>query len=408
MAIPLELIIADLRDEKEEVRERAAVRLTARADQRLTRCERRRALEAATEAWPEIEFFDPSSLLVQAALTRSDASNWTFVLDRFESFSKEGRARAISRLLDLKNKRAATIFMSLLERYAAGGAMPAPSLTDFLQSKKAINVLIPALLSYTHLEKFAFEIHLFVLGALQKKLVSWRTMVPYACRLLETYQAMRERLRALERPAGDDWIWEEDYIDHRGTLTLFLDLMGFLPGEAVIEALEEALTSRDGHVRCYAALSLMRHDRHVPVDVVTSIAANAHARNKLFDGMQRIGRSEQFPSRYFSYEAFAESQMVDWLTYPTELGRTPDELELMETFDQEDDEERYYLYRFRSGHPDWVDHGWMAAIAGPYFVLESPDTYGGAGTFSNFEAWEKNTPRQHFEEITGMVARFLN
>jgi hypothetical protein len=143
----------------------------------------------------------------------------------------------------------------------------------------------------------------------------------------------------------------------------------------------------------------------VPGDVLTAVAANATARNKLFDGMQRIGRSKQFPSRYFSHEAFAESQMVDWLTYPTELGRTPDELELMETFDLEDGEERYYLFRFRSGHPDWADYGWMAALAGPYFVLGPPETFGGGETFSNCEGWEKKSPREHFEEITGTVAR---
>jgi hypothetical protein len=29
-------------------------------------------------------------------------------------------------------------------------------------------------------------------------------------------------------------------------------------------------------------------------------------------------------------EAFAESDMVNWLTYPTELGHVPDKIELMQ------------------------------------------------------------------------------
>jgi len=62
------------------------------------------------------------------------------------------------------------------------------------------------------------------------------------------------------------------------------------------------------------------------------IAANSETRNWFYNALVKMGRSEIYPEEYRNQKSFAESNMVEWLVYPTELGRMPDEIELMNVF----------------------------------------------------------------------------
>jgi len=96
--------------------------------------------------------------------------------------------------------------------------------------------------------------------------------------------------------------------------------------------------------------------------------------------------------------------MVGWLTFPTELARTPHEIELMATFDDAEGKQRYYLFRFRTHAPHWAaKDGWMAGLSGPFEIAAMPTTRDGGATFSQFTKWEEQTPKQHFEAILGVM-----
>lgn len=81
--------------------------------------------------------------------------------------------------------------------------------------------------------------------------------------------------------------------------------------------------------------------------------------------------------------------MVQWLKFPTELGREPDRLEKMATFDS-DDGLRLYVWRFTSFEGEWA-----AAVSGPYETDAPPGPVSGPSTFSRFEAWESATAEEH-------------
>ena len=96
--------------------------------------------------------------------------------------------------------------------------------------------------------------------------------------------------------------------------------------------------------------------------------------------------------------------MVAWLLHPDELGRAPDEIELIETVGVETTEaERthdYYVFRFRmlEPHPA-AANGWMAGVSGPFVRGDPPTTASLGETFSTFEPAEGKTAQQHVEAV---------
>ena len=113
-------------------------------------------------------------------------------------------------------------------------------------------------------------------------------------------------------------------------------------------------------------------------------------RNWFYNALDNMNRLELFPEEYVSQEKFAESNMVDWLCYPTELGREPDEIEL-DIF--EDSKYEFYLFRFRSDSEGWKEKGWMAGLAGPFKAEEIPTINSSGYTFSRFDEWDSKSRR---------------
>jgi hypothetical protein len=122
-----------------------------------------------------------------------------------------------------------------------------------------------------------------------------------------------------------------------------------------------------------------------------------------------LGKGRLFPAKWATQKALAESDMVRWLTFPTELGRAPDEIELMKVvsknFGPPDGVLEWYLFRFRTNPPHWsAKDGWMSGVAGPFKKSESPSTTAYGDTFSTFTRWDSLTPEQHVEDVRKLLA----
>ena len=80
--------------------------------------------------------------------------------------------------------------------------------------------------------------------------------------------------------------------------------------------------------------------------------------------LQANHRTDLFPAEYFTQEKGAESFLVNWLEFPTELGAPPEEVELLTKVTVESDQSLdYYVFKFRvvTAKGDW-----MLGVAGPY------------------------------------------
>jgi hypothetical protein len=223
-------------------------------------------------------------------------------------------------------------------------------------------------------------------------------------RLLEIYGEQRAKLLPAQRAQGTAWMWEEDYLEAQGIAGLALDILGYFPSSAVKSELRQALQYVDPKLKFFALAALVRLGERVEPRYAFEVAASREMRNWLYDRLEEHGRLDLFPLELRTQEAFAESNMVAWLTYPTELGREPDEIELMKIWSYDtgppDGIIDYYLYRFRTYPPHWAaENDWMAGLAGPFLRKEAPSTKAYGGTFSKFEAWDGKTPEEHIEGI---------
>lgn len=199
-------------------------------------------------------------------------------------------------------------------------------------------------------------------------------------------------------------MWEEEYQESRYDAALLLDLLGHFPAHLVEPQLREALLYKDPRLKHFAIVSLLRLEKSVDKKHVEDVARHAEMRNDLFIALKQLGRTSLFPESFRTQKAFAESNMVNWLIFPTELNRVPDDIELMKVVTVDtglpDGIYDYYLFRFRTKEPHWASKdSWMAGVSGPYLRKYQPTTDVLGDTFSSFTKWEAKTPDEHVGDI---------
>lgn len=205
---------------------------------------------------------------------------------------------------------------------------------------------------------------------------------------------------------GIAWRFAERYQDIRHRACMFLDLTGRINDSRLSPLLREAAEFSDPRIVTFALLSLLRRGEKVPRQKFNLAASSHETRVILFKGLRALGREREFPKKWNTWDAFAAAQMVDWLIFPTELGREPDQLELKK-FDIEVNvaEGRTVancVWRFRiAGGP------WLAGASGPHELQDEPQPFGDSLTFSRFEEWDNATPDEHLMRCMGTAGEIL-
>jgi hypothetical protein len=206
-------------------------------------------------------------------------------------------------------------------------------------------------------------------------------------------------------------MWEDRYRDVRNNAALLLDAMGYFPDARVEKALRDALGYRDPKVKGFAVVSLLKLGKEIAPEDVREVAASAEMRNWLYDRLEELGKLDLYPEEFRTQEAFAESDMAGWLTFGTELGRAPDEIELMKVVSEDVgapyDIMDWYLFRYRTFPPHWsAEKGWMAGVSGPFKRQDAPSTMSYGDTFSTFDSWDSKTPDEHVRDIQELMEQW--
>lgn len=216
---------------------------------------------------------------------------------------------------------------------------------------------------------------------------------PYVLRAAERFD---ERSRQPHPPHDTD---QEAWI---GELAKTIDILGRFPGAEALAFAQRTLAHPNPWPRLFAVRALLLKNGILSREVIEPLAACAQTRALLYRYLAEAGRVNQFPAKWATRSAFAESAMVDWLTYPTELATVPDEIEEMGRFPAttSEGEAEYFVYRFRTFEPHWAaKEGWMAGVAGPYLCDASLPPRGGGGTFSQFKSWGAMSAEEHLRAI---------
>ena len=106
-------------------------------------------------------------------------------------------------------------------------------------------------------------------------------------------------------------------------------------------------------------------------------AKNRLTREATFQLLQNSHLTNLFPEEFYTIEKAAESNLANWLEFPTELGTYPDEIEHLKKVSIAVEEPihfvHYHVYRFRVNHPHWAaTQGWMLGVVGPYTDTSKP------------------------------------
>ena len=110
-------------------------------------------------------------------------------------------------------------------------------------------------------------------------------------------------------------------------------------------------------------------DKTITEQDVYPFAVKPSTRELTYQLLDEYNKTDLFPKEFYTIEKAAESNLVNWLVYPTELNAFPDELEHLQRVsidsDEDDDAFHYEVFRYRINEPHWAaENGWMLGVVG--------------------------------------------
>ncbi len=162
-------------------------------------------------------------------------------------------------------------------------------------------------------------------------------------------------------------------------LELMADISRYFAEDTLIALLQKVMELGYPNVNYYAVDTLLCLSQSVPSQVVVSLANDLEYADLTYSSLVRYGKQHLFPKECSTPEYLAKSDMVHWLTYPTELGQQPDEIEYIGKITYLFKKEVYYVFKYRSSSDTLEDD-----LKNQWLIGWSSEE---GGTFSNFDAY---------------------
>jgi hypothetical protein len=132
---------------------------------------------------------------------------------------------------------------------------------------------------------------------------------------------------------------------------------------------------------------------------VLPFAKNILTRQTAFKLLADHNKTNLFPKEYNNLISGAESNLANWLEFPTELDACPDEIEHIKRvtidFDGQNNFVHYEVFKCKVNEPHWAaKDGWFLGVVGPYFDDSKPYDFPHS-TFSRISSTlDKVTPEE--------------
>ena len=179
--------------------------------------------------------------------------------------------------------------------------------------------------------------------------------------------------------------------DTESALELICDICRYFQKERFAELLKKALWLGNIHIRFYAVGTLLAFGCPIPAGITEALAHDMEYAALTYDLLKRYRLEKMFPAECSAPEYLAQSDLVRWLNYPTELGKSPDEIEYLGKVRKG---EKFYIFRFRSDSdnlPEDERGEWMIGWSGSK-----------GGTFSNFDLY-----RDYEQETVEKTVKYI-
>ena len=160
----------------------------------------------------------------------------------------------------------------------------------------------------------------------------------------------------------------------------------------LVRLIADLFELKDHDISYYALSTLLSVGEKAPDEVIMALANDLVYADLTYSLLERHNMTHRFPAELCAPAYLAKSHMVSWLVYPTELGREPDEIELLGVTKKKG--ETFHVFRFKSDSDNLGDDlksVWLIGWSGS-----------DGGTFSNFDKYadyEKKTPEKTVKYI---------
>ena len=164
------------------------------------------------------------------------------------------------------------------------------------------------------------------------------------------------------------------------------------PHDTLMQLIADLFKLEDPTVSYYALSTLTKVGYEVPDEVIVMLANDLTHADITFRALKDRAMTYRFPADLRNDAYLAKSDLVHWLTYPTELGREPDEIVLLGVTKKKG--ETFHVFRFKSDSANLGDD-----LKGVWLIGWSGSD---GGTFSNFDKYadyEKKTPEKTVKYI---------
>ncbi len=179
--------------------------------------------------------------------------------------------------------------------------------------------------------------------------------------------------------------------DTENNLELICDICRYFSKERFTDLLNRVLWIGNIHIRFYAVGTLLTFGCEAPMRVIEALANDMEYAALTYELLKRYRLEKFFPTECSAPEYLAQSDLVRWLNYPTELGKSPDEIECLGKVRKG---EKFYIFRFRSDSDNLSEEErgeWMIGWSGSK-----------GGTFSNFDLY-----RDYEQETVEKTVKYI-
>ena len=174
-------------------------------------------------------------------------------------------------------------------------------------------------------------------------------------------------------------LMELDTADTQNALELLADVCKHFVDARIIAALTDLLQLGHHHINFYAVDSLFALGADVSQSMIHALAQDLEYANLTYGVLQRYGKAELFPANCATEEYLAKSDLVHWLTFPTELGKVPEEIVYIGRIKRLFKKEVFHVFKYRSDS-DTLDEN----LKNKWLIGWSSND---GGTFSNFDEY---------------------
>ncbi|MBE6543715.1 MAG: hypothetical protein E7675_04885 [Ruminococcaceae bacterium] len=162
-------------------------------------------------------------------------------------------------------------------------------------------------------------------------------------------------------------------------LEFSVDACKYLLTDDIIENLYKILELEKNNINVYAVETLLTAGKDIPKKAMHALANDLVYASLTYAFLENHKKTELFPKELSDPVYLAKSDLVHWLTYPTELGKAPDKIEYIGRIKKLFKTEVFHVFKFTSDSDNLDDE-----IKNKWLIGWSSNE---GGTFSNFDKY---------------------